>query len=60
MAIAICSKCYKYTPDGFHDWNLEEICSCRTKQEWIDYYKRRKWYLKIDGKTYDFTEDKNG
>lgn len=52
----ICSKCKKYVPDSFHDWKLEEICSCKTKQEWIQYYKRRKWCLKIDGEKHDFTK----
>lgn len=56
MPIMICSKCKKYVPDSFHDWKLEEICSCKTKQEWIQYYKRRKWCLKIDGEKHDFTK----
>lgn len=53
MPVGICNRCMKPCPDSFHDF--KEICNCKTKQEWIDYYKKRKWYLKINGKKYDFT-----
>ena len=56
MPIGICSGCMKFVPDSFHNWSMEEICSCRTKQEWIDYYKKMKWMLRIDGEKYDFCE----
>ena len=56
MAVAICSKCRKYIPDGFHYWTNDKICNCKTKEEWIKYYKKNKWFLKIDGETYDFTK----
>ena len=54
MPIAFCSKCQKPAPDSFHDF--KEICSCKTKQEWINYYKKMKWMLKIDGEVYDFAK----
>ena|SRR3990167_485899 len=57
MPIMICSKCHKPVPDSFHDF--EEICSCKTRQEWINHYKKNKWILKIDGKKYDFTIAQN-
>ena len=50
----ICAECNKPCPDGFHDF--KEICTCKTKEEWIEMSKQRKWMLKLDGKVYDFTE----
>jgi len=52
MPILICSNCNKPVPDSFHDF--KEICSCKTQEEWIDYYRAKKWMLKINGKCYDF------
>ena len=55
MVIAMCSRCMKPVPDSFHDF--KEYCSCRTKEGWIQYYKKMKWMLKIEEKCYDFTND---
>ena len=55
MPIAICSKCHKQVPDSFH--NFKEYCTCKTKEEWIAYYKKKKWLLKINDEVYDFTEE---
>ena len=53
MPIVICHKCFKPCPDSFYDF--KKICTCLTKQEWIKRYKKNKWLLKLDGKTYDYT-----
>ena len=45
----------KPAPDSWHDF--KEICSCRTKEQWISRYKRMKWILKIDGEEYDFSKE---
>ena len=56
MPIMMCSKCKKPAPDSFHDF--KEICTCRTKEEWIERSRKKKWMIKIDGKEYDFTGGK--
>jgi len=55
MPIGICIKCKKPAPNSFHDF--KEICSCKTKEEWIEDYKKHKCILRIDGKVYDFTKE---
>jgi len=52
-----CRKCLLPVPDGYHDFG-KKVCSCKTKQEWIDHYKKNKWILKLDGVVYDFTGEK--
>ncbi len=54
MPIGICVKCMKPTPDSFHDF--KQICSCKTKQQWISYYKKNNWMLRLDKKVYNFTK----
>lgn len=54
MPVIVCVSCKKPCPDSFHDF--KEICACKTKQEWIEYYKKNKWILKLDGKRYNFTK----
>ena len=56
MPVAICDKCNKPIPDSFN--YFKEVCSCRSKQEWIEYYKNNKWKLRLDDVEYNFTEDK--
>lgn len=50
----LCANCRYPVPDSFHDF--EKVCTCKTKEEWIQYYKKNKWMLTIDGERYDFTE----
>lgn len=54
MPVLICVRCGKPAPDSFH--NFKEICGCKTKEEWIALYKRKRWHLRIGGKEYDFTK----
>ena len=42
-------------PDSFHEFN--EICTCKTKKEWIEFSKRKKYCLQLDGKFYNFREN---
>ena len=57
MPVMYCRKCLLPVPDGYHDFG-KKVCSCKTKQEWIDHYKKNKWILKLDGVVYDFTGEK--
>lgn len=52
MPIGICAECGKPCPDSFH--NFQVICNCKTKEEWIAYYKKNNWNLELNGKEYNF------